>query len=137
MLGRREKGGEPMDKQVIRSPAVPETGGPFNLCVRHGDMLYVSGLPPFEADYCAALRAARARGEPPPPFPDLPFEHQVRVEVHEQAILEGAGLGLVGVDGEVSLAGVFFASLLVNFELGEEGPLETSGKPGPAATTER
>ena len=28
-----------MDKQVIRTPAVPETGGPFNLCIRHGDMI--------------------------------------------------------------------------------------------------
>jgi 2-iminobutanoate/2-iminopropanoate deaminase len=36
-----------MDKEVIRA-GVPETGGPFNLCVRHSDMLYVSGLPPFE-----------------------------------------------------------------------------------------
>ena len=46
-----------MEKQVIRA-GVPETGGPFNLCVRHGDMLYVSGLPPFEEEYCALLRAA-------------------------------------------------------------------------------
>ena len=48
--------------EVVRAAGVPETGGPFNLCVRHGDMVYVSGLPPFEEDYCAALRAARARG---------------------------------------------------------------------------
>ena len=68
-----------MDKQVINAD-VPQTGGPFNLCVRHGDMIYVSGLPPFEEDYCAKLRAARAKGEPPPPFPDIPFERQVRIE---------------------------------------------------------
>ena len=36
-----------MDKQVINAD-VPQTGGPFNLCVRHGDMIFVSGLPPFE-----------------------------------------------------------------------------------------
>ena len=36
-----------MEKRIIEA-GVPETGGPFNLCVRHGDMLYVSGLPPFE-----------------------------------------------------------------------------------------
>jgi 2-iminobutanoate/2-iminopropanoate deaminase len=44
-----------MEKQVITAD-VPETGGPFNLCVRHGDLIYVSGLPPFEAAYCEALR---------------------------------------------------------------------------------
>jgi 2-iminobutanoate/2-iminopropanoate deaminase len=80
-----------MEKQVIRA-GVPETGGPFNLCVRHGDMLYVSGLPPFEEEYCSKLRAARARGEPPPPFPDLPFERQVRVVMdHLKALVEAAG----------------------------------------------
>ncbi len=80
-----------MEKQVIRA-GVPETGGPFNLCVRHGDMLYVSGLPPFEEEYCALLRAARARGEPPPPFPDLPFERQVRIVMdHLEALVEAAG----------------------------------------------
>ena len=49
-----------MEKQVITAD-VPETGGPFNLCVRHGDLIYVSGLPPFEAAYCEALRQARTR----------------------------------------------------------------------------
>ena len=77
-----------MEKQVIQA-GVPETGGPFNLCVRHGDMLYISGLPPFEEEYCALLRAARARGEPPPPFPDLPFERQVRIVMdHMRRLLE-------------------------------------------------
>ena len=80
-----------MEKQVIRAAGVPETGGPFNLCVRHGNMLYVSGLPPFEEEYCALLRAARARGEPPPPFPDLPFERQVRIVMdHLQRLVEAA-----------------------------------------------
>ena len=45
-----------MQKQVIKSD-VPETGGPFNLCVRHGDMIYVSGLPPFDAEFSAQLKA--------------------------------------------------------------------------------
>ncbi len=82
-------------KRVIRSPLVPETGGPFNLCVVHGGLVYVSGLPPFEAEYCAALRAARAQGLPPPPFPDLPFEHQVRVVMdHMKHLLEAAGSGM-------------------------------------------
>ena len=43
-----------MEKEVIRA-GVPETGGPFNLCIRHGGMLYISGLPPFEEEYCARL----------------------------------------------------------------------------------
>ena len=80
-----------MEKQVIKA-AVPETGGPFNLCVRHGDMIYVSGLPPFEEAYCSLLRAARAAGQPPPPFPDVPFEHQVRVVMnHLKLLVEAAG----------------------------------------------
>ena len=80
-----------MEKQVIKA-GVPETGGPFNLCVRRGDMLYISGLPPFEEAYCAELRAARARGEPPPPFPDLPFERQVRIVMdHLKALVAAAG----------------------------------------------
>jgi 2-iminobutanoate/2-iminopropanoate deaminase len=31
-------GGAIMHKQVIKAD-VPETGGPFNLCVRHGNMI--------------------------------------------------------------------------------------------------
>lgn len=82
-------------KRVIRTPLVPETGGPFNLCVVHQGMVYVSGLPPFEAEYCAALRAARAAGLPPPPFPDLPFEQQTRIVMdHMKALLEAAGSGM-------------------------------------------
>ena len=82
-------------KRVIRSPLVPETGGPFNLCVVHGGLVYVSGLPPFEEEYCAALRAARAQGLPPPPFPDLPFEQQTHIVMrHMQLLLEAAGSGM-------------------------------------------
>ena len=57
-----------MDKQVITA-AVPETGGPFNLCVRHGDMIYISGLPPFDEDYAGKLREARAKGDRSRPSP--------------------------------------------------------------------
>lgn len=79
-----------MEKQVIRA-AVPETGGPFNMCVRHGDMIYVSGLPPFDAAYCAELRAARAAGKPLPPMPDLPFERQVEIVMdHLKLLVEAA-----------------------------------------------
>jgi 2-iminobutanoate/2-iminopropanoate deaminase len=80
-----------MHKQVIKAD-VPETAGPFNLCVRHGNMIYISGLPPFDADYAAKLRAARAAGQPIPPFPDVPFERQVRIVMdHLKALVEGAG----------------------------------------------
>lgn len=80
-----------MEKQIIKAD-VPETGGPFNMCVRHGDMIYISGLPPFEAEYCAALRAARAAGQPIPPFPNLPFERQVEIVMeHLKKLVEAAG----------------------------------------------
>jgi 2-iminobutanoate/2-iminopropanoate deaminase len=57
-----------MTKQVIKA-GVPETSGPFNLCVRYGDMIFISGLPPFDEDYASKLREARAKGLPIPPFP--------------------------------------------------------------------
>ena len=80
-----------MEKQVIKAD-VPTTGGPFNLCIRHGNMVYVSGLPPFDADYSARLSAARAAGAPIPPFPETPFDAQARcVMDHLQALLEAAG----------------------------------------------
>ena len=80
-----------MEKQVINAD-VPQTGGPFNLCVRHGDMLYISGLPPFDEAFCAQLRAARAEGRPLPPFPDVPFETQVRIVMdHMKRLVEAAG----------------------------------------------
>jgi 2-iminobutanoate/2-iminopropanoate deaminase len=80
-----------MNKQVINA-GVPTTGGPFNLCIRHGNMVYVSGLPPFDADYSARLSEARAAGAPIPPFPDTPFDVQARrVMDHLKALLEAAG----------------------------------------------
>ena len=80
-----------MHKQVITA-GVPETAGPFNLCVRYGDMIYISGLPPFDENYASRLRAARANGEPIPPFPDIPFERQVRIVMdHMKMLVEAAG----------------------------------------------
>ena len=80
-----------MEKQVIKS-AVPETGGPFNLGVRYGDLIFISGLPPFDADFSARLKAARAAGQPIPPFPDIPFERQVRIVMdHLKLLVEAAG----------------------------------------------
>ena len=80
-----------MHKQVIKAD-VPETSGPFNLCVRYGDMIFISGLPPFDEDYASKLREARAKGLPIPPFPDLPFERQVRLVMdHMKKLVEAAG----------------------------------------------
>ena len=81
-----------MDKQVIRSPRVPETGGPFNLAVRHGPLVYVSGLPPFEEDFCARLREARARNLPLPKYERKPIEEETRIVMnHMRWLLEAAG----------------------------------------------
>jgi 2-iminobutanoate/2-iminopropanoate deaminase len=80
-----------MEKRIIRAN-VPETGGPFNLCVAYGNLLFISGLPPFDEDYSSRLRDARAKGQPIPSFPDLPFEQQVRIVMeHMKALLESAG----------------------------------------------
>jgi 2-iminobutanoate/2-iminopropanoate deaminase len=81
-----------MQKQIIKSPDVAETGGPFNLCVKHGNMIYISGLPPFDAEYAAALKNARANKQPIPPFPDIPFEKQVRIVMDNmKKLVEAAG----------------------------------------------
>ena len=70
----------------------PETGGPFNLCVRYGNLIFISGLPPFDAEFSGRLRDARARGLPLPPFPDLPFERQARIVMdHLKRLVEAAG----------------------------------------------
>ena len=80
-----------MDKEVINGD-VPTTGGPFNLCIRHGNMVYVSGLPPFDEEYSASLRAARAPGTPIPPFPATPFDVQATgVMDHHKSLVEAAG----------------------------------------------
>jgi len=80
-----------MNKQVIRSD-VPSLGVPLNLAVRFGPLLFVSGLPPFHGEYAVRLREARGRGEPPPPFPDMPFERQAEIVMdHLKEIVEAAG----------------------------------------------
>lgn len=78
-------------KHVITAD-VPTTGGPFNLCIRHGNMVYVSGLPPFDEEYSASLRAARTAGRPIPPFPATPFDVQAHcVMDHLKSLVEAAG----------------------------------------------
>jgi 2-iminobutanoate/2-iminopropanoate deaminase len=71
---------------------LPSTDAPFNLCVRYGDMIFISGLPPFDADYSRQLREARAQGKPIPPFPNPPFADQVRIVMdHLKMLVEDAG----------------------------------------------
>lgn len=80
-----------MDKQVITAD-VPETGGPFNLAVKYGNLIFISGLPPFDEGYSSALREARRIGKPIPPFPDVPFAQQVRIVMdHMKKLVEAAG----------------------------------------------
>jgi len=71
---------------------LPGSNAPFNLCVRHGDLIFVSGLPPFDAEYSRALREAREQGQPIPPFPNPPFADQVRLVMdHLRKLVEAAG----------------------------------------------
>lgn len=80
-----------MDKQVIKA-GVPETGGPFNLGVKYGNLIFISGLPPFDEAYSSELRNARRDGRPIPRFPDVPFERQVRIVMdHLKKLVEAAG----------------------------------------------
>ena len=71
---------------------LPSSNAPFNLCVRHGDLIFVSGLPPFDEAYSAALREARDKGLPIPPFPNPPFEEQARLVMDNmRKLVEAAG----------------------------------------------
>ncbi len=80
-----------MEKQVIRA-GVPETGGPFNLCVRHGNRVYIAGLPPFEEDFCRQLREARAKGGPLPVYTRRPIEVETHIVMkHIKLLMEAAG----------------------------------------------
>lgn len=84
-----------MKKEIIRSPKVAETGGPFSMCVRHGGMVYVSGLPPFQEDFCALLRAARENGTPLPTYTRKPIEEETRIVMnHMKWLLEAAGTSM-------------------------------------------
>ena len=80
-----------MEKQVIAAD-VPETGGPFNLAIKFGNLIFISGLPPFDENYSSALREARRAGRQIPTFPDMPFEKQVRIVMdHLKKLVEAAG----------------------------------------------
>lgn len=80
-----------MEKQNF-SADLPITDAPFNLCVRYGDLLFVSGLPPFDHAYSNAVRDARAKGLPFPPFPNMSFGDQVRLVMDNmKKLVEEAG----------------------------------------------
>jgi 2-iminobutanoate/2-iminopropanoate deaminase len=80
-----------MEKQIYDA-GLESSNAPFNLCVRYGDLLFVSGLPPFDAGFTRAVREAREQGRPIPPFPDMPFDAQVRLVLDNmKKLLEQAG----------------------------------------------
>jgi 2-iminobutanoate/2-iminopropanoate deaminase len=82
-------------KRVIRDRRVPETGGPFNMCVTYGGMVYVSGLPPFQEDFCRELREAREQRLALPKYRRKPIEEEaVIVMNHLKWLLESAGSGM-------------------------------------------
>ncbi|HEY6239233.1 MAG TPA: RidA family protein [Burkholderiales bacterium] len=80
-----------MEKQNYDA-GLPLTSAPFNLCVRHGDLIFISGLPPFDEAFSTAVREAREKGLPIPPFPNPPFAEQVRLVMDNmKKLVEAAG----------------------------------------------
>lgn len=80
-----------MEKTVIDA-GLPGTGGPISLAVTHGDMIYISGLPPFTREFAQQMIDARREGRPLPKFPAMPFEDQVRLVMDNmRALMEAAG----------------------------------------------
>ena len=79
-------------EKLVYDAGLPSSNAPFNLCVRHGDLIFISGLPPFDEAYSSALREAREKGLPIPPFPNPPFEQQVRLVMDNmKKLVEAAG----------------------------------------------
>lgn len=71
---------------------LPSTNAPFNLCVRHGNLIFISGLPPFDEEFSRSVREAREAGRPAPPFPNSPFAEQVRLVMDNlKKLAEAAG----------------------------------------------
>ena len=80
-----------MQKQNFNAD-LPSADAPFNLCVRYGDLFFVSGLPPFDEAFSAKVREARANKLPLPPFPDMPFADQVHLVMgNMKKLVEEAG----------------------------------------------
>ncbi len=80
-----------LEKAIVQS-GVPETGGPFNMAVTFGPMIFISGLPPFKEEFCRQMREARAKGEKLPPYRPMSFEDECRTVMdHVKQIMEAAG----------------------------------------------
>jgi 2-iminobutanoate/2-iminopropanoate deaminase len=96
LRARRERhtiphGRKTMEKQNYDA-GLPLTNAPFNLCVRHGDLIFISGLPPFDEAFSNAVREAREKGLQIPPFPNPPFGEQVRLVMDNmKKLVEAAG----------------------------------------------
>ncbi len=80
-----------LEKQVVQCD-VPEMGGPINTAVAFGPLVFVSGLPPFDEEFCRRMREARSRGEPLPKYEAPSFEQDCRIVMdHMKIALEAAG----------------------------------------------
>ena len=81
-----------LSEKHIYDAGLPATNAPFNLCVRHGDLIFISGLPPFDEAFSRVVREAREQGRPVPPFPNPPFAEQVRLVMDNmKKLVEAAG----------------------------------------------
>ena len=80
-----------MEKENFNAD-LPSADAPFNLCVRYGDLIFVSGLPPFDEAFSAQVREARANKLPLPPFPAMHFADQVHLVMgNMKKLVEEAG----------------------------------------------
>ena len=71
---------------------LPSTHAPLNLCVRHGDLIFISGLPPFDEEFSKSVREAREQERPVPSFPNPPFAEQARLVMDNlKKLAEAAG----------------------------------------------
>jgi len=62
-----------------------------HLCVRHGDLIFISGLPPFDEAFSRAVREAREQGRPVPPFPNPPRRAGAPGDGQHEKLVEAAG----------------------------------------------
>jgi len=81
-----------MEKKIVRHPDVPETGGPYNNALIHDNLIYISGLTAFGAEFSAQLKEARATGKPTPTrIPPMPVEEQTHMIMKHMCLLLEAG----------------------------------------------
>jgi len=69
---------------------VPETGGPFNMAVTFGNMIYISGLPRSPNLFASDARGARQGRKLPPTA--TAFEEECKIVMdHMKMLVEAAG----------------------------------------------